>query len=68
MNRIKHSIVFVAVLLAALAVDSCEFRTLERENAELMVSIYYKHDNPNKQKLIRAFNELMSQDIYEIVI
>ena len=35
---------------------------------ELMVSIYYKHDNPNKQKLIRAFNELMSQDIYEIVI
>jgi len=35
---------------------------------ELMVSIYYKHDNPNKQKLIKAFNELMSQDIYEIVI
>ena len=33
-----------------------------------MVSIYYKHDNPNKQKLIKAFNELMSQDIYEIVI
>jgi len=30
--------------------------------------IYYKHDNPNKQKFIKAFNELMSQDIYEIVI
>jgi len=40
MNGIKHSIVIVAVLLAALTVDSCEFRTLERENAELMVSIY----------------------------
>ena len=40
MNRIKHSIVFVAVLLAALTVDSCEFRSLERENAELMVSVY----------------------------
>ena len=35
---------------------------------ELLVSIYYKNDNPNKRQLIKVFNELMSRDIYEIVI
>ena len=35
---------------------------------ELLVSIYYKIDNPNKRQLIKAFNELMSRDIYEIVV
>lgn len=35
---------------------------------ELLVSIYYKNDNPNKRQLVKAFNELMSHDIYEIVI
>ena len=35
---------------------------------QLLVSIYYKEDNPNKLQLVRAFNELMSRDIYEIVV
>jgi len=33
---------------------------------ELLVSIYYKRDNPNKEQLVRVFNELMSRDIYDI--
>ena len=35
---------------------------------QLLVSIYFKNDNPNKQKLVSSFNELMSRDIYEIVV
>ena len=35
---------------------------------QLLVSIYFKNDNPNKQQLVRSFNELMSRDIYEIVV
>ena len=35
---------------------------------ELLLSIYFKKDNPYKQKLIRAFGDLLSQDFYEIVI
>ncbi len=35
---------------------------------ELLVSIYFKNENPNKHQLVKAFNELMSRDIYEIVI
>ncbi len=35
---------------------------------ELLVSIYFKKDNPNKQSLIKSFNELMSRDIFEIVV
>jgi hypothetical protein len=35
---------------------------------QLLVSIYFKNDNPNRQQLLRSFNELMSRDIYEIVV
>ena len=35
---------------------------------ELLLSIYFKKDNPYKQQLIRAFGDLLSQDFYEIVI
>lgn len=38
------------------------------EIVELLVSIYFKNDNPNKQQLVKSFNELMSRDIYEIVV
>jgi len=41
-----------------------------RRNAdyELLVSLYYKEENPNKQQLLDAFKELLSKDFYEIVI
>ena len=32
------------------------------------MSIYFKNNNPNKQQLIKSFNDLMSRDIYEIVV
>ena len=35
---------------------------------QLMLSIYFKNDNPFKQQLIKAFGDLLSQDIYEIVV
>ena len=35
---------------------------------ELMLSIYFKKDNPYKQQLIKAFSDLLAQDCYEIVI
>ena len=35
---------------------------------QLLVSIYFKNNNPNKQQLIKSFNDLMSRDIYEIVV
>ena len=42
---------------------------IEREGYyQLLVSIYFKNDNPNRQQLLRSFNELMSRDIYEIVV
>ena len=30
--------------------------------------LYFKNNNPNKQQLVNSFNELMSRDIYEIVV
>lgn len=35
---------------------------------ELLLTIYFKKTNPNKQQLIKAFGDLISQDLYEIVI
>ena len=35
---------------------------------ELLISIYMKRTNPNKKKLLAAFNELLTNDIYEIII
>ena len=35
---------------------------------ELLLTIYIKKDNPYKQQLIKAFGDLLSQDIYEIVV
>ena len=33
---------------------------------ELLLTIYFKKDNPYKQQLIRAFGDLISQDVYGI--
>ncbi|MBO4575211.1 MAG: hypothetical protein J5708_07820 [Bacteroidales bacterium] len=33
---------------------------------ELLLTIYFKKDNPYKQQLIRAFGDLLSQDVYGI--
>ena len=35
---------------------------------ELLLSIYFKKNNPYKQQLIKAFGDLLSQNYYEIVI
>lgn len=35
---------------------------------ELLLSIYFKKTNPYKQQLIKAFGDLLSQDLYDIVI
>jgi len=35
---------------------------------ELLLSIYFRHENPNRRQLIQAFNDLLTNDIYEIVI
>ena len=35
---------------------------------QLMLSIYFKNDNPYKQQLIKAFGDLLSHDLYEIVV
>lgn len=35
---------------------------------ELLLSIYFRKDNPYKQQLIKAFGDLLSQNYYEIVV
>ncbi len=35
---------------------------------ELILSIYFKKNNPYKQQLIKAFGDLLANDCYEIVI
>jgi len=35
---------------------------------ELLLSIYFKKNNPNKQQLIKAFGDLLAKDCFEIVI
>ena len=35
---------------------------------ELLLSIYFKKNNPYKQQLIKAFGDLLANDCYEIVI
>ena len=35
---------------------------------ELLFSIYFKKNNPNKQQLIKAFGDLLAKDCFEIVI
>ena len=35
---------------------------------ELLLSIYFRKDNPFKQQLIKAFGDLLSQNYYEIVV
>ena len=35
---------------------------------ELLLSIYFKKNNPNKQQLIKAFGDLLAKDCSEIVI
>lgn len=35
---------------------------------ELLLSIYFKKTNSYKQQLIKAFGDLLSQDLYDIVI
>ena len=35
---------------------------------ELLLSLYFKKNNPYKQQLMRAFGELLSHDVFEIVI
>lgn len=35
---------------------------------ELLLSIYFKKDNSFKQQLIKAFGELLTRDLYEIII
>ena len=35
---------------------------------ELLLSIYFRKDNPNKPQLIKAFGDLLAKDCFEIVI
>ena len=35
---------------------------------ELLLSIYFRKDNPYKQQLIKAFGDLLANDCFEIVI
>lgn len=35
---------------------------------ELLLSIYFRNDNPFKQQIARAFGNLVTRDIYEIII
>ena len=37
-------------------------------NYELLLSIYFKKDNPCRKQLVKAFNELLTNELYEIVI
>lgn len=36
------------------------------ESYRLYVSIYINKNNPNKEKIIDAFNELVKTDLYEL--
>jgi len=38
------------------------------DDYELLLSIYFKRTNPNRERLIRAFSELLNRDFYEIII
>ena len=35
---------------------------------QLLLSIYFKKENPYKQQLVKAFGELLTRDMYEIII
>ena len=35
---------------------------------ELLLSIYFKKNNPFRQQLVKAFSDLINHDVYEIVI
>ena len=35
---------------------------------ELLLSIYFKKDNPYKQQLVKAFGDILTQDLYDIVV
>lgn len=35
---------------------------------ELFMTLYYKHTNPYKAQLLRAFHSLLSSDLYEIAL
>ncbi len=41
---------------------------VEEGNYELLLSIYFKKSNPFKQQLVKAFGDLLANDLYEIVI
>ena len=38
------------------------------EDYELLLSIYFLKTNPYKRQLVKAFTELLNQDLYEIII
>lgn len=38
------------------------------EEYRLFLSIYFKKSNPNREKLLAAFGELLTKDLYELVI
>ena len=54
--------------MASPSLPPYDYEEILELNYELLVSIYFKNENPNKRQLVKAFNELMSRDIYEIVI
>lgn len=35
---------------------------------ELLLSIYFKNNNPYKSQLVQAFGELLTHDLYEIIV
>ena len=55
-------------LLIEMVSDSSRSAEVCEGYYQLLVSIYFKNNNPNKQQLIKSFNDLMSRDIYEIVV
>ena len=40
----------------------------ETADYNMYLSLYYLESNPNKKQLIKAFNDLMNGDLYEIII
>ena len=54
--------------MASPSLPPYEYEEIVELNYQLLVSIYFKNNNPNKQQLVNSFNELMSRDIYEIVV
>ena len=40
----------------------------ETPDYNMYLSLYFRHDNPNKRQLIESFNKLMEGDLYEIII